>query len=226
MGILSRIFNLNGYVIIARIVIILLILPLHEFAHGWVARRYGDDTAEASGRLTLNPIIHMDPFGSVLLLLTGFGWAKPVPINPSRMNNPRRGIIWTSLAGPCSNLLAALVGMILLQGFFPFYYTNQDSTILYGVYYFLYFFISINISLAIFNLIPIPPLDGSNVLMALLPYRKSMWLQQHQQILSIILWVLILVGALSTPLSWLSEKVMDFLVWSTDWICSLVWKVM
>ncbi len=226
MGILSRIFNLNGYVIIARIVIILLILPLHEFAHGWVARRCGDDTAEASGRLTLNPITHMDPFGSVLLLLTGFGWAKPVPINPSRMNNPRRGIIWTSLAGPCSNLLAALVGMILLQGFFPFYYTNQDSTILYGVYYFLYFFVSINISLAIFNLIPIPPLDGSKVLMALLPYRKSMWFQQHQQILSSSLGGLLLVGALSTPLSWLSGKVMDFLIWSTDWICSLVWKVM
>ena len=110
MGILSNFMNLNRYEILARIVIILLVLPLHEFAHGWVARKCGDDTAEAAGRLTLNPLAHVDPFGAVLLLLTGFGWAKPVPINPARMNHPRKGIIWTSLAGPLSNLLAALVG--------------------------------------------------------------------------------------------------------------------
>ena len=103
MGIFSSLFHLNRYMLLARVVIILLILPLHEFAHGWMARRFGDDTAEANGRLTLNPLMHLDPLGSVLLLFTGFGWAKPVPINPARMNNPRKGIIWTSLAGPFSN---------------------------------------------------------------------------------------------------------------------------
>lgn len=91
MGILSSFTNLNRYEILARIVIVLLVLPLHEFAHGWVARKCGDDTAEAAGRLTLNPLAHVDPFGAVLLLLTGFGWAKPVPINPARMNHPRKG---------------------------------------------------------------------------------------------------------------------------------------
>lgn len=91
MGILSNFMNLNRYEILARIVIILLVLPLHEFAHGWVARKCGDDTAEAAGRLTLNPLAHVDPFGAVLLLLTGFGWAKPVPINPARMNHSPQG---------------------------------------------------------------------------------------------------------------------------------------
>ena len=163
MGILSNFMNLNRYEILARIVIILLVLPLHEFAHGWVARKCGDDTAEAAGRLTLNPLAHVDPFGAVLLLLTGFGWAKPVPINPARMNHPRKGIIWTSLAGPLSNLLAALVGVVLMQIVFPFYYADPNA-VLTGVYTLLYWFVAINISLAVFNLIPVPPLDGSKVL--------------------------------------------------------------
>ena len=180
MGILSSFTNLNRYEILARIVIVLLVLPLHEFAHGWVARKCGDDTAEAAGRLTLNPLAHVDPFGAVLLLLTGFGWAKPVPINPARMNHPRKGIIWTSLAGPLSNLLAALVGVILMQIVFPFYHANPNA-VLTGIYLLLYWFANINISLAVFNLIPVPPLDGSKVLMMLLPYEKGMWMERHQQ---------------------------------------------
>ena len=130
MNFFSNLFHINRYVILARVVIVLLILPLHEFAHGWVARKFGDDTAEAAGRLTVNPIAHLDPFGSVLLLFTGFGWAKPVPINPARMRNPRQGVIWTSLAGPLSNLLAALVGIILLQVEVPFLNQHLDNVVL------------------------------------------------------------------------------------------------
>ena len=148
MGIFSSLFHLNRYMLLARVVIILLILPLHEFAHGWMARRFGDDTAEANGRLTLNPLMHLDPLGSVLLLFTGFGWAKPVPINPARMNNPRKGIIWTSLAGPFSNLLAALLGVILLQVEFPFYAANAGSAVLLAIHYFLSGFVTVNIRLS------------------------------------------------------------------------------
>ncbi|MBQ8724383.1 MAG: site-2 protease family protein, partial [Oscillospiraceae bacterium] len=112
---MSNIFDLNVYTIVARVMVILLILPLHEYAHAFIARKCGDYTAENSGRLTLNPFAHVDPIGAVLLLLTGFGWAKPVPINPNAMRNPRNGVIWTSLAGPFSNLIVAFIGFILLR---------------------------------------------------------------------------------------------------------------
>ncbi|MCC8110826.1 MAG: site-2 protease family protein [Ruminococcus sp.] len=225
MNFLSSIFNISDpYTILARIAIILLILPLHEFAHGWMAKHCGDDTAEAAGRLTFNPFAHVDPFGAVLLLLTGFGWAKPVPINPARMNHPRSGVVWTSLAGPISNLIAALVGMICLQIVWPFYWT-YGTGILLGIYDFFLSFVTINIGLALFNLIPIPPLDGSKVLISLLPYRQSNWLQRNSQWLSIILLLLVFLGALSTPLSWLSTKILDLFIYATNWIDKLVWMV-
>lgn len=208
---------------IARVIIILLILPLHEFAHAWVARRCGDDTAESKGRLTFNPFSHVDPVGAVLLLLTGFGWAKPVPVNPNRMNNPRTGMVWTSLAGPASNLIFAFLAMIpfrLLESI-PIHSTSMLRT-LSIVYSILYFFILVNIGLAVFNLIPIPPLDGSNILMGFLPFKAIIWIQQHQRVISFVFLILILSDFLNTPLSFLQQLIFKGFQFATNWIPALI----
>ena len=165
-----------------QIPVLLFSVILHEVAHGWVADRLGDDTARVMGRLTFNPIPHIDIFGTILLpalaILTGapvFGWAKPVPVNPYRLNNPQRDIIWVSLAGPLSNFLLAIVAsacMWLLRSVIPLPATLAAS--LYEVFRLV---LVINIILPVFNLFPVPPLDGSKVLMGLLPsdlaYRYS-----------------------------------------------------
>lgn len=205
---MSNILNLDIYIIVARIMVILLILPLHEYAHAFAARKCGDYTAESSGRLTLNPFAHVDPIGAVLLLLTGFGWAKPVPVNPNAMRNPRNGIIWTSLAGPFSNLIVAFIAFIILRvlGGIPF--TSDQSV----------YFITVNIGLAVFNLIPIPPLDGSKVLIQFLPTRAVIWIQRNQMVISIVFMVLVVSGILGVPISFISGKIYDFFFWSTGWI--------
>lgn len=148
---------------------ILLALAFHEFAHGWVADRLGDPTARLAGRLTMNPLSHLDPLGTLMLFLPPhIGWAKPVPVNPYNLNNPKRGIVWVSLAGPGANLvMAAGFGMLIRAfntgGILQSVSLPQPAVmiIIYGL--------MINISLAVFNLIPVPPLDGSRLLGGLLP---------------------------------------------------------
>lgn len=217
--------------ILVRLFIILLILPLHEFAHAWTAHKLGDDTASYQGRLTLNPLAHVDPIGALLLLLTGFGWAKPVPIDPTRFNRKhslRFGMAVTAAAGPISNLIAAAVGMIVLR----FYTVSsmyqqylQDYISLEAVsnapeivYTFIYYFVIINIGLAVFNLIPVPPLDGSKIIGYVTPVSVDRWFARNQQIVRIVFLVLVFTGLLGYPLSWLSTQVFRFLHWATDWI--------
>ncbi len=216
---------------LVRMFIILLILPLHEFAHAWTAHKLGDDTASYQGRLTLNPLAHVDPIGALLLLLTGFGWAKPVPIDPTRFNRKhsiRFGMAVTAAAGPISNLLAAAVGMIVLR----FYTISsmyqqylQDYISLEAVsnapeiaYNFIYYFVIINIGLAVFNLIPVPPLDGSKIIGYVTPVSVDRWFARNQQIVRIVFLVLVFTGLLGYPLSWLSTQVYRFLYWATNWI--------
>ncbi|MDO4156662.1 MAG: site-2 protease family protein [Oscillospiraceae bacterium] len=209
--------------LIARVIIILLILPLHEFAHAWAARRCGDNTAESRGRLTFNPLSHVDLVGAVLLLLTGFGWAKPVPVNPNRMNNPRMGMILTSLAGPASNLIFAFLAMIPFRILecIPIHSASMLHT-LSIIYNILYFFILVNIGLAVFNLIPIPPLDGSNILMGFLPFKAIIWVQQHQRVISFAFLILILSDFLNTPLSFLQKLIFNGFNFLTNWVPLIV----
>lgn len=177
--------------------IIFCILPLHEFAHGWVANKLGDPTAKLNGRLTLNPLASVDPVGAFALLAIGFGWAKPVPVDPRYFKKPKRDMAITALAGPVSNLLAALVGAILVVVFEAFVPYNGVTFFIYNV---LYYYVVVNISLAVFNLIPVPPLDGSRIIGAFLSDRALATYYRYQNMFVMVLLLLMMTGAFSGPL--------------------------
>ncbi len=155
--------------LICYIVVVLLSLTVHEMSHALAAYRLGDRTAKEQGRLTFNPIAHLDPTGFLMLLLLGFGYAKPVPINTRYFKKPKRDIALTSLAGPGSNLLLAVVFGLLLGVLWRFTPADSSSLVFYLIEQVLISGIFVNVGYALFNLIPLPPLDGSNVLAVLLP---------------------------------------------------------
>ncbi len=160
--------NLSPSLLISRIITLVVALSVHEFSHAFVADRLGDDTARNAGRLTLNPLKHLDIFGSLMLLFVGFGWAKPVPVNPWKLReHSPSALMWVSLAGPGSNLLMAIAGALVLRtGWVP---GTSLSTYLPTPTAFLLTFIVINLLLMLFNLIPVAPLDGEKILEYLLP---------------------------------------------------------
>ena len=164
--------------------VLLFALVFHEFSHGWVAYKLGDPTAKNQGRLTLNPLSHLDPFGSMMILFVGFGWAKPVPVDSRYLANPRKDMMKIAFAGPASNLLLALVGGILIR--LTGYAGPLTSMLI--------LFTQINISLAVFNMIPIPPLDGSQIFSGIMIRRNPQLVMQLQMYGPQILMGLILFG--------------------------------
>jgi len=176
---------------IFSIMLFFLAVVIHEFAHGWMAYKLGDPTAKHSGRLTLNPIAHIDPIGTVILplflIMTGspilFGWAKPVPINFRALHNPKKDMIWVGLAGPGANIILAIIISLIIKlkvAFIPFQI--------------LEYFMALNLVLAIFNLIPIPPLDGSRVVMGLLPTKLAYQYIQLERFGFIIIVIMLYLG--------------------------------
>lgn len=194
----------------------LLCITFHELSHGFVAYKLGDNTAKDEGRLTLNPIKHIDIIGLIMMIFAGFGWAKPVPVNMNNFKNPKMGMAVTALAGPVSNLL--------LSAFVLFFYglaagSVGNAAALGNVWLQMLFTTAyLSCMLAVFNLLPIPPLDGSKILFSLLPERQYYKLMQYERFGMIILLVIILTGSLSTYLStgvgWVFDRLFVIAQWS------------
>ena len=212
-----------------HLIIIFMILPVHEFAHAFAADKMGDKTPFHMGRLTINPLAHIDPIGAICLLLTGFGWAKPVPVNPFRFKNQRAGMAITAAAGPLSNLVVAFIAMIAYRVVGALEWSTETilqyirgEGALYFLIYILQYFILINIGLAIFNLIPIPPLDGSKILSYFTPASFDRKLEQYQMYIYIGFIAVMFSGILDTPLSFVRNKIFDLFVFLTNWVDNLV----
>lgn len=184
--------------ILSTLFIIVFILPLHECAHGWMAVKLGDMTPKYDKRITLNPLASIDPMGALCLLLFGYGWAKPVQVNPRNFRNPKTGMAIVALAGPLSNIIAALIGSII---FVPVALFGGNGIFIGFILTFLSSYIVINISLAAFNLIPLPPLDGSRIVAAFLSDRAMYAYYKYQNIIVMVFFFAMMSGALSTPLN-------------------------
>lgn len=199
------------YDIVIRAFVLFTAMPVHEFSHGWVANKLGDPTARYQGRLTLNPFAHLELTGALMMLLVGFGWAKPVPVDPYNFKkNPKGSMALTALAGPASNFIMALLAMLLCKISAVAFGDTPLLTITFLV-------CQINVMLMVFNLIPVYPLDGSRILGYFLPDRIMEWVEEHQQVVYMIfLGVVLFTPILDIPLRYASGAVLKFLNWVTS----------
>lgn len=202
--------------------IIILVLSVHEYAHGLVAKKLGDPTAESLGRLTLNPLNHIDPIGFLMFLVVGVGYAKPVPINSRYFKKPRRDMALVGAAGPLSNLAMAILFMIFIKIFHVSLPLMAKSTIewlptaLGYLYNILYLGVFYNLAFMLFNLLPVPPLDGSRILYAFLPSKALFWVQRHEQY---FFWAVLGVFLICSFLN------ISIIGWAVDLLMNLLFKI-
>ena len=210
--------NFNFAQLLITIPAVLIALTVHEYCHGLAAYKLGDLTAKYSGRLSLNPLHHIDPLGFICLVFFRFGWAKPVPINTSNFKKPRRDMAITAAAGPVSNLLLAVLIILIIRTVLIF----PVGDIAYALLSFLNTTAYISIGLAIFNLIPVPPLDGSKILLPLLPYKAAAWFSQYGYIIQIVIILLLFFNILLLPLTFLTSGLYNGISSGVDSIFSLL----
>lgn len=202
-----------------RAIVVLIAIPFHEAAHALVSHWLGDDTAVRAGRLTLNPMRHFDPLGALCMLVGGVGWARPVGVNPRNYKNPKIGMAVSAAAGPLSNFLLAFVSMILYK---IVYYTGAAQAVQL-LPLFLYDMVAMNLSLAVFNLIPLPPFDGSRIALLFLPPRLYFKAMQYERYIMLAVLFLVLLGALDVPLSLAVNFCWDRLVDGTGFVERIFW---
>lgn len=228
-ALLDRQTLFSAMTVVSRILAFAIAIPFHEVAHAFVSNKLGDPTAKNLGRITLNPIKHLDPLGLLAMLIIGIGWAKPVPIDPRYYKNRKKGMALTALAGPVSNLLLAFGSIILYRLFAGFYFLISGAagyTVwAMAVSMVIQIFAIINVNLAIFNMIPIPPFDGSRVLGIILPEKYYFDIQKYERY--IMVGVLVVMFVLPRffnvdPIGWLLNKaggaVINFMMYITSFI--------
>ncbi len=210
--------DIQGFVIslLLSLPVVLLALSVHETAHGYIAYKLGDPTASNLGRLTLNPIKHVDPIGFICMVLCGFGWAKPVPVNTRYFKKPKRDMALTAAAGPLSNLLLALIFAVLLRVELTVYSNMTALTsFTYQVFLwletFLYLGVKLNVTLAVFNLIPVPPFDGSRMFLVLLPTDTYFKIMRYEKYIYIALMFALILGFLDTPINFVTNLFMKLI---------------
>lgn len=192
---------------------IIITVTLHELAHGWVSYKFGDPTPKLDGRLSLNPLHHLDPIGTIALLLVGFGWAKPVHIDPRYYKDAKTGIVWTAFAGPLMNFIIAFAAIFLFNLLLKLPVSIFSSEIMTRIFIYLIYLMQytalISLGQAIFNLIPLPPLDGSKILYGVLPDSVYFNIMKYENWLSLILFLVLFSGVLNGPLVSIRTIVFD-----------------
>lgn len=203
-------------VLMSSVFVVFCTMPIHEFAHAFVATKLGDPTPRLQGRLTLNPFAHIDLIGALMILIVGFGYAKPVPVNIRNFKNRKVGMGLTAAAGPAANLIMAFVFLTLYA---ISYYNGTEFAQIVGLFF--YYAAYINTSLAVFNLIPIPPLDGSRILAIIIPNKYYYQIMQYERYIMIGVMILLFTGILNTPLSFLVQKVFNGILYIVSNLFSL-----
>ena len=209
---------------IIKALVLFTAVPVHECARAWAAEKMGDDTGRQQGRITLNPFAHLTLMGSLMMLLIGFGWGKPVMIDPRNFKNPKKGMVLSSLAGPASNFVMAFLAMIVGK-VFAFIGVATENDILLYLYIAFQLVVIINIRLAVFNFLPIPPLDGSKIFNAILPERWYFTIMKYENFIFIGLIVLLYSGLLDSPLNFCEMKVIEAMDFLTGWVDLLAEKL-